>query len=148
MYDELSIVVIEIKAVLNLKPVAYVSMDDLEESLTLLSPAWLQNFINDPDPITSANDLSHRMKHLLKTSEKFCKCWKEYVLELHCTFQTSKGVRDATQEGQIVTVYDEGQPRGLWRVGTGGLRKSHQVQMEGSRVFKYMCSPRLGELQC
>ena len=37
--------------------------------------------------------------------------------EFHRTYQTSKGVKDVVQEGQVVTVYDEGQPRGLWRVG-------------------------------
>ena len=74
---------------------------------------------NDPDYGESANDLGRRMKHLLKTSEKFWKRWKKECLlelrEFHRTYQTSKG--DVVQEGQVVTVYDEGQPRGLWRVG-------------------------------
>ena len=63
-----------------------------------------------------ANDLGRRMK---QTSEKFWKCWKEDLLELrefHHTQQIGKGVKDVVQEGQIVTVYDDGQPRGLWRV--------------------------------
>ena len=37
--------------------------------------------------------------------------------DFHRTCQTSKGVKDVVREGQVVTVYDEGQPRGLWRVG-------------------------------
>jgi hypothetical protein len=104
-------------------------MDDLEEPLTpshlLLGYQVLSlpdpPLSDDPDYYESANDLSRRMKHLLKTSEKFWKRWKkEYLLELrefHRMSQISKGVKDAVQEGQIVTVYDEGQPRGLWRVG-------------------------------
>ena len=109
---------------------------------------------NDPDYDEPANVLGRRMKHLLKTSEKFWKRWKkEFLLELrefHRTYQTSKGVKDVVQEGQVVTVYDEGQPRGLWRVGRigGGLRESYKVQMEKFEVLKYVYSPRLDEPLC
>ena len=88
---------------------------------------WLQSFIatrsnsNDPDYDESANDLGRKIKHLLKTSEKFWKPWKkEYLHELR-EFQhfypTSKGAKDLVRKGQTDTVYDEGQPRGLWKVG-------------------------------
>lgn len=113
--------VTEIEEVLNSRPLTYVSMDDLEEPLNpshlflgyrVLSLPNLPLY-DDPDYRESANDLSSRMKHLQK-------CWKKkYLLELrefHCSFQVNKGMKDAVQEGQIVTVYDEGQPRGLWRV--------------------------------
>ena len=128
-YDELSTLVTEIEAVLNSRPLTYVSMDDLEEPLT---PSHLMlgyrvlslpdpPSTDDPDYNESATDLTRRMKHLLRTSEKFWKRWKrEYLLEFrefHRTSQVSKGVSDAVQEGQIVTVYDEGHPRRLWRVG-------------------------------
>ena len=128
-YDELSTLVTEIEEVLNLRPLTYVSTDDLEEPLTLshllLGYRVLSlpdpTFSNDPDYGESANDLDRRMKHLLKTSEKFWKrLKKEYLLELrefNRSYQTSKGVKDVVQEGQVLTVYDEGQPRGLWRVG-------------------------------
>ena len=93
-------------------------MDDLEEPLT---PSHLvlgyrvlslpdPPCSDDPDYAESADDLSRRMKHLLKTSEKFWKHWKkEYFLELrefHCNSRVSQGVKDAVQEGQIVTVYE------------------------------------------
>ena len=90
-YDELSTFVTEIEAVLNSRPLTYVSTDDLEEPLTpshlLLGYRVLSlpdpTLSNDPDYSESANDLDRRMKHLLKTSEKFWKCWKkEYLLEL------------------------------------------------------------------
>ena len=149
-YDELSTLVTEIEAVLNSRPLTYVSMDDLEEPLTpshlLLGYRVLSlpdpPLSDDPDYNESANNLSRRMKHLLRTSEKFWKCWKkEYLLELrefHRTSQISKGVRDAVQEGQIVMVYDEGQPRGLWRVGrieevipgSDGRIRSAQVRVQ------------------
>ena len=31
--------------------------------------------------------------------------------------QTSKGAKDLVQKGPTDTVYDKGQPRGLWKVG-------------------------------
>ena len=128
-YDELLTLVIEVEAVLNSRPHTYVSVDDLEEPLT---PSHLvvgyrvlslpdPHCSDDPDYTESADDLSRRMKHLLKTSEKFWKRWKrEHLLELrefHRNSRVSQGVNDAVQEGQIVTVYDEGQPRGLRRLG-------------------------------
>ena len=128
-YDELSTLVIEIEAVLNSRLLTYVSMDDLEEPSHLLLGYRVLSLpdpplSDDPDYGESANDLSRRMKHLLKTSEKFWKRWKkEYLLELSEFHRTSriskgvKGVKETVQEGQFVTVYDEGQPRGLWRVG-------------------------------
>ena len=59
-------------------------------------------------------------------------------LEFHRTSRISKGVKETVQEGQIVTVYDEGQPRGLWRVGriekvipgTDGMIRSARVRVQ------------------
>ena len=93
-YDELSMLVTEIEAALNLRPLTYVSTDDLKEPLTpshlLLGYRVLSlpdpPLSDDPDYIESVNDLSRRMKHLLKTSDKFWKCWKkEYFREFHRT---------------------------------------------------------------
>jgi hypothetical protein len=102
------------------------------------------------------------MKHLLKTSEKFWKRWKkEYLLELrefHRTSQISKGVKDAVQEGQIVTVYDEGQPRGLWKVGRiveviqgsdGKIRSARvRVQSKTGRLKRPIYHLYLLEIAC
>ena len=128
-YDELSTLVTEIEAVLNSRPLTYVSMDDLEEPLTPSHLLLGYRILSLPDPPLSdepsydesASDLTRRMRHLLRTSEHFWKRWrKEYLLELrefHRSSRISKGLRDVVEDGQIVTVYDEGQPRGLWRVG-------------------------------
>ena len=37
--------------------------------------------------------------------------------DVHQTSQISKGARDEVRKDQVVTVYDEGQTRGLWTVG-------------------------------
>ena len=128
-YDELLTLLTEIEAVLNSRPLSYISMDDLKEPLTpshlLLGYRVLslpdRTPSDDPDYDESSYDLSRRMKHFIQTSEKFWKRWsKEYLLELrecHRAYQVSRGVKDAITEGQAVTIYDEDHPRGFWRLG-------------------------------
>ena len=64
--------------------------------------------------------ITRRMSHLSKTLGRFWKRWKrEYLLELR-EFHRSRargGVPYTLQKGEVVTVYDEGHPRGLWRLG-------------------------------
>ena len=58
--------------------------------------------------------------HLAKSLENFWKRWKlEYLQELrefHRTGQQGE-CTSSLQPGEIVTVYDEDHPRGLWRLG-------------------------------
>ena len=55
--------------------------------------------------------------------------------EFHRTHQISKGVKNVVQEGQIVTVYDDGQPRGLWRVGRiEGVKTNPDGKIRSARV--------------
>lgn len=146
-YDELLTIVTEIEAVLNSRPLSYVSVDDLEEPLTpshlLLGYRVLSlpdpSLHDDPDHNESAQDLSRRMKHLIKTSGRFWRRWrKEYLTELrefHRNPKTSKGVQDAVKEGQVVTIFDEGHPRGLWRLGRiEGVLKGADGKTRGAQV--------------
>ena len=101
-YDELSTLVTEIEEVLNSRPLTYVSTDDLEEPLTpshlLLGYRVLSlpdpTLSNDPDYGESANDLGRRMKHLLKTSEKFWKRWKNTCLNSESFIVRTKPARE------------------------------------------------------
>ena len=36
--------------------------------------------------------------------------------EIHCA-QLKKGLTDTLEKGEVVTVYDKGHPRGIWRIG-------------------------------
>ena len=58
--------------------------------------------------------------------------------EFHRTCLTSKGVADVVTEGQIVTVYDEGQLRGIGsiiRTSDGRIRSAHiRVQSKTGRT--------------
>ena len=129
-YEELVTLVIEVEAVLNSRPLTYIVSDDFEEPLTpshlligfrvlsLPDPITEQNFVDDN---LSTEALIRRRRHLSKTLDKFWKQWKrEYLHELrehHRHFNVKKGITNIVTEGEIVTVYDEGHPRGLWRLG-------------------------------
>ena len=101
-YNELSTLVTEIEAVLNSQALTYVSTDDLKEPLTLchlllgyrVSSLPDPILYNDPDYGQSANDLGRRMKHLLKTSEKFWKRWKNTCLNSKSFIVRAKPARE------------------------------------------------------
>ena len=87
----------------------------------------------------TASDLTHRARHLKKTLDKFWKRWKrEYLLELREHHRSSKppGV-DAHPigKGDLVTVYDDSHPRGLWRLGVvHDLNESSDGEVRGACV--------------
>ena len=101
-YNELSTLVTEIEAVLNSRPLTYVSTDDLEEPLTPCHLLLGYRVLSLPDPILSnhpdygesANDLGRRMKHLLKTSEKFWKHWMNTCLNSESFIVCTKPARE------------------------------------------------------
>ena len=125
-HDELLTLVVEVEAVLNSRPLTYVSSEDIEEPLTPshLLVGYIILTLPNPaipdDPDYSPGRLTHRMSHLSKTLQQFWKRWKkEYLLELREFHHTREemGSSHAVKEGEVVTVYDEGHPRGLWRLG-------------------------------
>ena len=128
-YDELLTLVTEVEAVLNSRPLSYVSSEDVEEPLTpshLLVGFRLLTLPDppvpddDPEFAGDAQDLTRRMAHLNKCLQGFWKRWKkEYLMELtefHCT-RLKKGLEYTLEKGEVVTVYDKGHPRGMWRLG-------------------------------
>ena len=92
-YDELVTLVVEVEAVLNSRPLTYLSVDDLSEPVTpshlmcgyrvlslpdveLLEP-------EDPDYKLDRVEVTRRTQHLKAVLSKFWKRWKkEYLLEL------------------------------------------------------------------
>ena len=125
-YDELHTLVVEIEAVLNSRPLTCVSSEDVDEPLTPshLLVRYRIMTLPDPsipeDPEYSSEAFTHPMNHLVKTLGPFWKWWKrEYLLKLrefHRT-QGKGGISHKLGKGEVVTVYDEGHPRGLWRLG-------------------------------
>ena len=128
-YDELITVVTEIEAVINSRPLTYLSADDLDEPLTpshFLCGRRLQNL---PDGLSeekgedeftlSQPKLSRRLKHLNATLNQFWKRWRgEYLLELREAHRHHGGKQGAVPPsvGDIVLVEDEDHPRALWKL--------------------------------
>ena len=93
-HDELLTLVVEVEAVLNSRPLTYLSSEDKNEPLTPshLSIGYRVLTLPDPPPpdedpdydsSDSTEGLTRRMRHLTKALQKFWKRWKqEYLLEL------------------------------------------------------------------
>ena len=116
--------------VLKSRPLSYISSKDVEEPLTpshLLD--WLDFFqIPDllsehagPDFLETTNTADHKMKHMTKVKERLWTHWRhEYLAELresHRNARVDQGTSLSAREGEVVTVHNENQPRGIWRLG-------------------------------
>ena len=127
-YDELVTLVVEVEAVLNLRPLTYLSVDDLSEPVmpshgyrVLSLPDVELSEPEDPDYNLDRVEVTRRAQHLKAVLSRFWKRWKkEYFLELrehHRTQRVTRGSDAELQVGAVVTVFDDSQPRGMWRLG-------------------------------
>ena len=84
-YNELLTVVTEVEAVLNSRPVSYVSSEDTEKPLTPSHLLVGYRVLSPPDPSVpddpkhSSNDITCWMKHLLNTPARFLELVEERV---------------------------------------------------------------------
>ena len=114
-YEELLTVLLEVEAVLNSRPISYVSTEDLEEPLTpshLISGRRVLSCSTvDPDNVDAASvqrdGILKRLAHFDQLLKHFWSRWKsEYLLELrnaHCTAnQHRKGTNISV--GDVVVV--------------------------------------------
>jgi len=130
-YEELLTTVIEVEAILNSRPLSYVTVDDIDEPLTPSHLLHGRRLLNLPDANMKANlnfdtdvstsDLSKRMKHLSCLMNHFWLRWRnEYLLELRESHRHSakkRGKADTVKIGDVVIVHDDDKPRRLWRLG-------------------------------
>ncbi len=131
--DELLTALIEIEAVINSRPLSYVSSTDCEEPLTPSHLIVGRRLLSLPDHLgcasepgdedfeVDANQLTKRVKHMAAVLNHFWKRWRsEYLNELRESHRHSskKGVgRPPMSRGDIVIVHDDALPRGLWKTG-------------------------------
>ena len=124
--------VTEIEAILNSRPLSYVSTDNIEEPLTPFHLLSVRRLYNLPDELCfhqiekeltttlSPVLLDRRMRHLQLTY-KFWKRWKlEYLLNLRKRYQYKtqrRADQRKIQTGDIVIVHDDQAVRGFWRLG-------------------------------
>lgn len=129
-HDELLTLIVEVEAVLNSRPLTYVSSEDVNEPLTpshllvgyriLTLPDYQLVSDHDVEHSISEKQLNCKLRHLENVLQHFWNRWKkEYLLELREFHRThvQKGNKYAIEKGDVVTIYDEGHPRGLWRLG-------------------------------
>ena len=129
-YDEMITSLIEIEAVINSRPLTYISLDSLQESLTpshfltgkrvlsLPDGYGCGDDLEDEDFDTSHDHLTKRMKHLNVVLNHFWKQWRsEYLLGLRETHrQCSTNSSVAPVNTGDVVILQEDKPRALWRL--------------------------------
>lgn len=169
--DELTTALAEIEAVLNSRPLSYVSGDDMEEPLT---PSHLITG-HRPDDLHHACDLDddeftldskqvkNRVKHLNNVLNHFWKRWHteylSHLREVHAHF--SKRHSDDSNSpilvGEIVIVKDDHLPRGQWKLGIvqeimrgrDGQTRAATVRVPAKTLIEdRRCSPFICLIEC
>ena len=119
------------RRLLELSPrLSFVSSEDLDEPLTpshLLTGRRLLCLPDpppdvDPDYGGTSVELSLRARYLNTLLDHYWQRWKrEYLLELREQHRTSRknvvGDGKVVAVGDIVVIYDQGLPRGFWKLG-------------------------------
>ena len=101
-YDELLAAIVEVEAVINSRPLSYVSMEDLDEPLTPSHLLTGQRNLSLPDHLcrdpgqevidVEPSTLTKRARYLNNTVNQFWKRWrKDYLLELRESHQYHHG---------------------------------------------------------
>lgn len=135
-HDELSTALAEIEAVINSRPLSYLSSDDVEEPLTPSHLIVGRRILNLPDHLSymcdledseftlDSNQATNRVKHLNNILNHFWNRWRrEYLSELrevHSNIARKQPTSDGHSRiaiGDIVIVRDDQLPRGLWKLG-------------------------------
>ena len=155
--DELTTALAEIEAVLNSRPLSYVSSEDLDEPITpshlvlgrrLLSLPDNLDYLCDPDDeefTLDKNQVTSRVRHLNSLLNHFWKRWRtEYLSclrEVHSQLSgKTQGDKCGIATGDVVIVKDEHLPRGQWKLavvqevltGRDGLIRAAVVKVAGS----------------
>ena len=143
-YNELTTILIEVEAVLNSRPLAYVEAEGIEEALTPSHLLLGRRIHTLPDPIISttpvsnADTLMRRFRYLTKLSSHFWNRWRrEYLLSLR---EHHKGIPNVQREsviktGDIVCIHEDSVPRSFWRLGrVKELVRGSDGQVKGAAI--------------
>ena len=110
-YGELLTAVTEVEAIVNSRPLSFISSDDLEESLTLSHLLIGRRALSLPDNLYYGDEddddlevnpsfLYKRLKYLRTILDRFWKRWRdEYLLELRDSHRYSSSDSCATKSG-------------------------------------------------
>ena len=132
-FDELLTAITEIEAVINSRPLLYVSGEDLDEPLTPSHLIVGRRILSLPDHIgymcdledeeftTDSVQLTRRVKHLNMLNHFWNRWRTEYLKELREAHSHSTGNnhtdKSALSVGDVVIVHNKRLPRGLCKLG-------------------------------
>ena len=152
-FDELVTVLAEIEAVINSRPLSYVTGGDIEEPLTPSHLLVGRRILNLPDHLgyiddqedeefsLDSNQLTKRMKHFNNVLNHFWKRWRsEYLAELREAHSYTAKKQSSTspsgvEVGDIVVVHDDHLPRGFWKLGRiDSIMKGKDGHIRGATV--------------
>lgn len=130
-FDEFMTAIVEVEALLNSRPLTYLSADELTVPLTPSHLMCGSRIMTLPDPPAkeeeddyppgshqSTSKLTRRLKHLTLTLERFWTRWRrEYLLELRATHASNKREARGTEKvrvGDVVVIEEDKVPRSFW----------------------------------
>ena len=131
IHDELLTAVTEIEAILNSRPLSYVSLEDIEEALTPSHLIIGRLLLNLPDEMcyrSSEEELSleptavilnRRMKYLHSTIDQFWERWNANISNLRERYSNTKRklLSKRIRVGDVVIIHNDGAPRAFWKLG-------------------------------
>lgn len=149
----------EVEAVLNSRPLSYMSATDLEQPLTpshlmmgrrlLDLPERLSmESMTDEDYSATQEALTKRVQFLHRIMQHFWDRWrKEYLVELrsaHTRRVANYGNKEYVQEGDIVIIHDDNLKRNFWRLGlVEELIPGKDGMVRGAKVRVSVCGNRV-----
>ena len=149
-YDELLTALTEAEAIVNSRPLSYLSSEDLKEPLTpshllagrrvlsLPDGSGTDTDINDDNFTVGPKDLNSRLQLLTRALDEYWVQWRDdYLLELRERSHTTRniGVPRSPIVGEVVVVHDEHSPRSQWKLGKViELMTSNDGQVRGAVI--------------
>ena len=121
-YVELQTLLFEIEAVLNNRPICDDYDDDMNDVLSpnhLLYGRRIETINSNSESEINDININNRMNRIETSITHFWKIWrKEYVTSIRERQKiTSKKSPNNIKENDVVIVFDEKQPRHLWKLG-------------------------------
>ena len=118
---EMQTLVYEVEAILNNRPLCNNYEDDIEDVLTpnhLIFGRRLETVTSGHVNDSGDEYYDRRVRHLEEMLTYFWKIWRtEYITSLRESHKSSKSKLEIVKEGDIVLIYDDKQPRHLWKLG-------------------------------
>jgi transposase InsO family protein len=123
-FEELSTALVAVEAIVNSRPLTYLSSDELDEPLTpshlilgkrLLAPDYSPD---QPQVDIESTDMVKRNKYLGNVLQHFWERWRnEYLVQLREHQRRPSSGAVEPQVGDVVLIKEEKTPRNQWQIG-------------------------------